>query len=85
LAIGQRVESTCLKKTQRQPGGRLAVDPVTLKTNVEGIFAGGDAVTGTSFIVTAIAAGHRAARSISAHLGQPLPPLEDTSLNRTPF
>jgi ferredoxin len=39
-----------------------------LATGVQGIFSGGDAVTGTSFIVDAIAAGHRAASSIGAYL-----------------
>jgi hypothetical protein len=32
------------------------------------VFAGGDAVTGTTFIVDAIAAGHRAAHSIGDYL-----------------
>jgi heterodisulfide reductase subunit A-like polyferredoxin len=79
FAIGQRIESTCLKQAQRLPGGRVAVDPETLATNIPGIFAGGDAVTGTAFIVTAIAAGHCVARSISTYLGQPMAPFEDTA------
>jgi heterodisulfide reductase subunit A-like polyferredoxin len=68
FAIGQRPESDCLKRVNRQRGGRIAADPETLTTNVPGIFAGGDAVTGTAFIVDAIAAGHRAAESIGAYL-----------------
>jgi heterodisulfide reductase subunit A-like polyferredoxin len=70
FAIGQRPESDCLKQVKRQRGGRVEVDKETLATNVAGIFAGGDAVTGTAFIVDAIAAGHRAARSINAYLTQ---------------
>ncbi|NLF03058.1 MAG: FAD-dependent oxidoreductase, partial [Anaerolineales bacterium] len=55
--------------------GRTArVNPATLATERPGLFAGGDAVTGTTFVVDAIAAGHRAARSIEAYLrGEPLP------------
>ena len=67
FAIGQRVESNCLKQVNH-PRGRVEVDKETLATNVAGIFAGGDAVTGTAFIVDAIAAGHRAAQSIENYL-----------------
>jgi len=46
----------------------VAVDPKTLATGKPGVFAGGDMVTGTAFVVDAIAAGHRAARSIDRYL-----------------
>jgi len=72
FAIGQRPESDCLKQVSRGRGGRVAVDPDSLATDVPGIFAGGDAVTGTAFIVDAIAAGHRAAESIGAYLNEGL-------------
>ncbi len=68
FAIGQRPHSNCLKQVKTQRGGRVIVDPETLTTDVPGIFAGGDAVTGTTFVVDAIAAGHRAARSIQSYL-----------------
>ena len=68
FAIGQRPESEVLTRVTRLRGGRVQVDPETLATDVAGIFAGGDAVTGTSFIVDAIAAGHKAAASIAKHL-----------------
>ncbi len=76
FAIGQRPESECLKKASRQRGGRVQVDPETLATDVPGIFAGGDAVTGTAFIIDAVAAGHKAAKSIAAYLleGAPAQP-----------
>ncbi len=69
FAIGQRPESECLKQARRMRGGRVEVDSESLATSIPGIFAGGDAVTGTSFIVDAIAAGHRAASSIQSYLG----------------
>jgi coenzyme F420-reducing hydrogenase delta subunit/thioredoxin reductase/Pyruvate/2-oxoacid:ferredoxin oxidoreductase delta subunit len=46
----------------------IEVDPVTLATTKPGVFAGGDAITGVGFIIDAIGAGHRAARSIDAYL-----------------
>ena len=44
------------------------MDPETLATDRPGVFAGGDAVTGTTFVVDAIAAGHQAARSMDRYL-----------------
>ncbi|MCS6907619.1 MAG: FAD-dependent oxidoreductase, partial [Anaerolineales bacterium] len=74
FAIGQRPELECLNGEVETVRGRLLkVDEQTLATNVPGIFGGGDVVTGTSFIVNAIAAGHRAAQSIDRYLrGEPL-------------
>ena len=46
---------------------RVAVDKNTLATSVPGV-AGGDVVTGTTWVVDAIDAGHRAARAIEAFL-----------------
>lgn len=43
------------------------VDPDSLETNISGVFAAGDAVTGPSTIIEAIAAGQRAAASIDKH------------------
>lgn len=68
FAVGQRPESDCLNQVRRLRGGRIEVQEGTQATNVAGIFAGGDAVTGAGTIVDAIAAGHRAARSISDYL-----------------
>lgn len=50
-------------------GGRLEVDTDTLATSRKGIFAGGDAVTGPSSVIEAIAAGRQAAISIDKYLG----------------
>ncbi len=76
-AIGQRPDVSCLPEEARDTsrGGRFAaVDPATLVTEVPGLFAGGDVVSGTAFVVDAIAAGHKAARSIDAYVrGEPLP------------
>lgn len=46
----------------------VAVDRATLATNVSGVFAAGDMVTGPRSVVEAIASGQKAARGIRAHL-----------------
>jgi len=38
------------------------------QTNVEGIFAGGDIVTGTATVISAMGAGKRAAHAIDKYL-----------------
>ena len=51
----------------------ITVDPATGATNVEGVFAGGDVTTGPAYVVDAIAAGKKAARSITKYLkGEPV-------------
>ncbi len=69
FAIGQRPETDCLQDQVDMVHGRfVAVDEDTMATSLPGLFAGGDLVTGTAFIVDAIAAGRRAARSIDRFL-----------------
>jgi len=59
--------------------GTIKVDEKTLATSKHGVFVGGDAVTGTKFIVDAIAAGHRVAKSIAHYLnGEDLTQSEPT-------
>jgi heterodisulfide reductase subunit A-like polyferredoxin len=61
-------------------GGRVKTDPVTLATDIPGVFAGGDAVTGAATVIEAVAAGKRAAESITRYLeneDQHLPRFED--------
>lgn len=48
--------------------GTLQIDPLTLETGEDGIFAGGDVVTGPNTIIDAMAAGRRAAISIDRYL-----------------
>ncbi len=67
LAVGQRPDGTL-----NEPGTEIAsahVDPVTQATPIQGVFAGGDAVSGPATVVEAIAAGRRAALGINAFLG----------------
>jgi formate dehydrogenase major subunit len=46
----------------------LEADPSTLATNLPGVFAGGDVVSGPSVVIDAIAHGRRAARAIDEYL-----------------
>ena len=48
--------------------GVFDVDDMTLATNISGVFAGGDAVSGPASAIEAIAAGSRAAESIDRYL-----------------
>ena len=67
LAIGQSAELGYAAgvKTLR---GLVCADEATQATNLPGVFAGGDAVSGPSSVIHAIAAGRRAARAIEAYL-----------------
>lgn len=48
--------------------GCLVVEEDTLRTTREGVYAGGDAVTGAATVILAMGAGKQAARSIDAYL-----------------
>ena len=50
-------------------GGRITVDPETLASSREGVYAGGDVVSGPASVIEAIAAGRQAAISIDKYLG----------------
>ncbi|UCG56771.1 MAG: FAD-dependent oxidoreductase [Phycisphaerales bacterium] len=49
--------------------GTVQVDPATVATSVEGVFAAGDCVTGGTTVIEAIAGGQRAAVNIDKFLG----------------
>ena len=71
IAIGQTVDFSLLQdgdKIKISGRGTLEVDPVTLSTNVAGIFAGGDVVSGPASVVDAVGAAHQAAISIDRYL-----------------
>ena len=69
LAVGQRVEAAALEAAGLSvQGGRLAADPATQRTAVDGVYAGGDVATGPATVIAAMGAGRRAAESIHAEL-----------------
>jgi glutamate synthase (NADPH/NADH) small chain len=76
VAIGNRpnpiVPSTTPDmKTSR--GGTIVADEKTGRTTKNRVWAGGDIVTGTATVISAMGAGQAAARDIDAHLRSPEP------------
>ena len=61
------------EKLQLTPAGNIEVHPGNLSTNLPGVFAGGDNVTGSASVVEAVKAGDQAALSMHRYLqGEPL-------------
>jgi len=71
FAIGQAVglalipPDSRVEMTQKRT---IDADLRTMATSRSGVFAAGEAVTGTGFVIEAVAAGHRAAESIHRYL-----------------
>ena len=79
-ALGQVTETEFLQElgVSLGKGGTVEIDPGTGATNIQGVFAGGDVVTGAAYVIDAIAAGKKAACSISRYLkGEPLEAKEE--------
>ena len=70
LAIGQRPDTSYLEKIglKLRPNGTVETDPITLETNITGVFAGGDLQAGPWIAIGAIAHGIEAAESIERYL-----------------
>jgi NADPH-dependent glutamate synthase beta subunit-like oxidoreductase len=68
-AIGQRPEIPTRFKLSLGRGNTIEVDPDSLATDKEGVFAGGDVVKGPASVIEAIAHGRLAATSIDKYLG----------------
>jgi heterodisulfide reductase subunit A len=66
VAIGQAVDKEAFREIDKDR--TVKVDGFSFKTSKEGVFAGGDVVSGPSDIVGAIAAGKEAAISIARYL-----------------
>ncbi len=70
VAIGQEVTpDALLSGLEPSMWGTLEVDPITLQTNIKGVFGGGAAVFGGGgTVVEAVATGKEAAKSIDRYL-----------------
>jgi heterodisulfide reductase subunit A len=69
LAVGEVVDTSFLpKEIELSDINTIWADPITMETTMQGIFAGGDAVTGPALVMEAIIAGKRAADSINCYL-----------------
>lgn len=69
VAIGQTPDIPGQFSLKIGAGNTIQVDPDTLATSREGVFACGDVVTGPAYVIDAIAAARRAAGSIDRYLG----------------
>ncbi|MBC7344603.1 MAG: FAD-dependent oxidoreductase, partial [Clostridia bacterium] len=70
VAIGQVVDAAFAPQDLAMDrGGTIKADPKTMATNIPGVFAGGDCVSGPATVIEAVAAGKRAARAIDKYLG----------------
>jgi heterodisulfide reductase subunit A-like polyferredoxin len=68
-AIGQTSDGEFVRHIGAATQGRyFQADPVTLLTSLDGVFAGGDAVSGPKSVIEAVAAGKRAAETIERYL-----------------
>ena len=83
-AIGQVPSVEAAAGADLSEGKAVKTDVVTLATSIEGVFAGGDVVTGGGTAIEAIADGQRAAVAIDRHLGGSgaLPPDVNYSLRK---
>ena len=71
IAIGQGPNPILTSTTpglQLRKSGNIDADPETGKTNREGVFAGGDIVTGAATVILAMGAGKKAAVAIDEYL-----------------
>lgn len=70
VAIGQSAQLSLFEKSDnlKLERGLIKVDETTLETNLEGVFAGGDVVSGPSSAIESMAMGKEAAISIDRYL-----------------
>ncbi len=72
VAIGQQsdLEGLSSQGLKITPRGSFEADPLTLETNLPGVFTGGDFFYGPKSVVEAVACGKEAAESIHRYLNK---------------
>jgi len=78
-AIGQEVNCGSINVSLGKKKN-IAIKEGTFETNLEGVFAGGDAATGPGIAIEAVAQGGRAAKVISTYLAGEVIPYKDIPL-----
>jgi len=77
MAIGSGANPLLTKSTpelELNKRGYIVADPETGRTSIDGVYAGGDIVTGAATVIEAMGAGKRAARAIDEYLrSRPVP------------
>ena len=69
FAVGQYPEIPAGFDLDTDACRRIEVDPYTFETSTEGVFAAGDAVSGTGSVIAAIASGRNGAVVVDRYLG----------------
>lgn len=70
LAIGQSTDLSLLEGSGVETvGPGIGADKASLQTNIQGVFAGGEVVSGPASVIEAIALGRTAAMSMDKYLG----------------
>jgi formate dehydrogenase beta subunit len=67
-ATGQKPDLAFTNEIETTGWGTVKADPVRFTTNIEGVFAGGDCVSGPATLIEALNAGNVIARSIDSYL-----------------
>jgi formate dehydrogenase beta subunit len=69
FAVGQRPQIPERFELATGKGNRIEIDSYTFQTSREGVYAAGDAVTGTTSVIEAIASGRNGAAVVDRYLG----------------
>ncbi|MBC7190025.1 FAD-dependent oxidoreductase, partial [Candidatus Aerophobetes bacterium] len=65
--------------------GKIKVDPLTLQTDIKGVFAGGDVVTGPATVIEAMAMGKKAAFAIDLFIsGKDMREIKEEEFKKAP-
>lgn len=78
-AIGQEVVCGNINVGQGKKKN-IEVDQLTFQTNIKGVFAGGDAVTGPKIAIDAIGQAQKASKAINSYLAGKIMPVYDLPL-----
>ncbi len=85
LALGSKPNRMFLERApelETHSWGGIKVDRETLMTNIPGVFAGGDSITGGATVILALGQGRDAARAIHKYLSGEAPPRQRNSATR---
>ncbi|MFQ6113413.1 MAG: FAD-dependent oxidoreductase, partial [bacterium] len=72
ICVGQEADTDFIQggmNLSLSKNGTIGANENTLETNMRGVFAGGDIVSGPASVIDAVAAGRKAARAIDRFLG----------------
>jgi len=69
-AVGQLPDYGIISKGLSRAEGNLRIDPASMRTDVDGLFAAGDFVNGPTTVVEAMASGKKAALAVEEYFGK---------------